>query len=293
MCSSCCSTPLVGNMWACVFVSRLLDVGAIRWKRPTWHNFSPSLLLCLHTVDLLTVNKNRKMKENSVRENKLSEIHLSPGEKWFTRASPTFFFLQVRQYNPFKNPLPQTPQLSINSRWEGCSDPDESPLSLLPPPGCRIENCESCFSKDFCTKCKSGFFLHKGRCFDKCPEGFAPLEDTMECGGTCNNTDMYKKFLELLIPFFNFLYKVFDKFSVGLLILENKQFNWDHTQQGYSTSVNLLHPLLKLDLWVATKLALCCGFTAHPWFCVSCRGLRGGPVERMGSLHQEKQNLWL
>lgn len=50
---------------------------------------------------------------------------------------------------------------------------------------CRIENCESCFSKDFCTKCKSGFYLHKGRCFDKCPEGFAPLEDTMECGEGC------------------------------------------------------------------------------------------------------------
>lgn len=70
----------------------------------------------------------------------------------------------------------------------------------------------------------------------------------MECGGTCNNTDMYKTFLELLIPVFNFLYKVFNKFSVGLLILENKQFNWDHTQQGYSTPINLLHPLLKLDL---------------------------------------------
>ncbi|XP_047216262.1 R-spondin-2 [Girardinichthys multiradiatus] len=50
---------------------------------------------------------------------------------------------------------------------------------------CRIDNCESCFSKDFCTKCKSGFYLHKGRCFDKCPEGFAPLEDTMECGEGC------------------------------------------------------------------------------------------------------------
>lgn len=51
--------------------------------------------------------------------------------------------------------------------------------------GCRIDNCEACFSKDFCTKCKSGFYLHRGRCFDKCPEGFAPLEDSMECGGKC------------------------------------------------------------------------------------------------------------
>ncbi|XP_061531518.1 R-spondin-2 isoform X1 [Phycodurus eques] len=51
--------------------------------------------------------------------------------------------------------------------------------------GCRIDNCESCFSKDFCMKCKSGFYLHKGRCFDMCPEGFAPLEDIMECGDGC------------------------------------------------------------------------------------------------------------
>lgn len=128
-------------------------------------------------------------------------------------------FFRVRQYNPFKNPLPQTPQLSINSRWEAWSDPDESPLSLLPPPGCRIENCESCFSKDFCTKCKSGFYLHKGRCFDKCPEGFAPLEDTMECGGTYHNTDMYNKFQKLFTPAFDSLYKVFKKFSGDLLIV--------------------------------------------------------------------------
>ncbi|TRY97541.1 hypothetical protein DNTS_000344 [Danionella cerebrum] len=50
---------------------------------------------------------------------------------------------------------------------------------------CRIDDCEACFSKDFCTKCKPGFYLHKGRCFEKCPEGFAPLEDTMECGEGC------------------------------------------------------------------------------------------------------------
>ncbi|KAA0703536.1 R-spondin-2 Cysteine-rich and single thrombospondin domain-containing protein 2 [Triplophysa tibetana] len=50
---------------------------------------------------------------------------------------------------------------------------------------CRIDNCEACFSKDFCTKCKPEFYLHKGRCFDKCPEGFAPLEDSMECGEGC------------------------------------------------------------------------------------------------------------
>ncbi|KFO18521.1 R-spondin-2 [Fukomys damarensis] len=50
---------------------------------------------------------------------------------------------------------------------------------------CRIDNCDSCFSKDFCTKCKAGFYLHRGRCFDECPDGFAPLDDTMECVEGC------------------------------------------------------------------------------------------------------------
>ncbi|KAG2465316.1 RSPO2 protein, partial [Polypterus senegalus] len=50
---------------------------------------------------------------------------------------------------------------------------------------CRIENCDSCFSKDFCTKCRSGFYLHKGRCFEECPEGFAPWEESMECVDGC------------------------------------------------------------------------------------------------------------
>ncbi|GAA6064923.1 R-spondin-2 [Tachysurus ichikawai] len=50
---------------------------------------------------------------------------------------------------------------------------------------CRIDNCETCFSKEHCTKCKPGFYLHKTRCYEKCPEGFAPLDDSMECGEGC------------------------------------------------------------------------------------------------------------
>ncbi|PIO25976.1 hypothetical protein AB205_0186620, partial [Aquarana catesbeiana] len=52
-------------------------------------------------------------------------------------------------------------------------------------PGCRIENCDACFSRDFCTKCKDGYYSHKGRCFKECPEGFAPLDETMECVDGC------------------------------------------------------------------------------------------------------------
>uniref|UniRef100_H3BBH9 R-spondin 1 n=1 Tax=Latimeria chalumnae TaxID=7897 RepID=H3BBH9_LATCH len=46
---------------------------------------------------------------------------------------------------------------------------------------CKIENCEACFSRNFCTKCKEGLYLHKGRCYSSCPEGFAAANGTMEC----------------------------------------------------------------------------------------------------------------
>ncbi|MGH0174623.1 UNVERIFIED_CONTAM: hypothetical protein FKN15_068561 [Acipenser sinensis] len=46
---------------------------------------------------------------------------------------------------------------------------------------CKIDNCEACFSRNFCTKCKEGLYLHKGRCYSSCPEGFAALNGTVEC----------------------------------------------------------------------------------------------------------------
>uniref|UniRef100_A0A8D2KZI2 R-spondin 1 n=1 Tax=Varanus komodoensis TaxID=61221 RepID=A0A8D2KZI2_VARKO len=46
---------------------------------------------------------------------------------------------------------------------------------------CKIDNCEDCFSRNFCTKCKEGLYLHKGRCYATCPEGFSAANSTMEC----------------------------------------------------------------------------------------------------------------
>ncbi|XP_069478751.1 R-spondin-1 [Ambystoma mexicanum] len=46
---------------------------------------------------------------------------------------------------------------------------------------CKIENCEACFSKGFCTKCKEGLYLHKGRCYSTCPENFDAVNGTTEC----------------------------------------------------------------------------------------------------------------
>ncbi|XP_006158642.1 R-spondin-1 [Tupaia chinensis] len=46
---------------------------------------------------------------------------------------------------------------------------------------CKIEHCEACFSHNFCTKCKEGLYLHKGRCYPACPEGATAANGTMEC----------------------------------------------------------------------------------------------------------------
>uniref|UniRef100_A0A674J2Q1 R-spondin-3 n=1 Tax=Terrapene triunguis TaxID=2587831 RepID=A0A674J2Q1_9SAUR len=42
-------------------------------------------------------------------------------------------------------------------------------------------DCDTCFTKNFCTKCKSGFYLHNGKCLENCPQGLEPNNHTMEC----------------------------------------------------------------------------------------------------------------
>uniref|UniRef100_A0A8C2X6M9 R-spondin 3 n=1 Tax=Cyclopterus lumpus TaxID=8103 RepID=A0A8C2X6M9_CYCLU len=37
---------------------------------------------------------------------------------------------------------------------------------------CRSE-CDSCFNKNFCTRCRAGFYLHLGKCQENCPEGLS------------------------------------------------------------------------------------------------------------------------
>ncbi|CAL8353618.1 unnamed protein product [Arctogadus glacialis] len=48
---------------------------------------------------------------------------------------------------------------------------------------CKIENCEACFNRNFCTKCKDGFYSHRGRCHVTCPPGLTNTNGTMECTG--------------------------------------------------------------------------------------------------------------
>uniref|UniRef100_A0A3Q3X0M5 R-spondin Fu-CRD domain-containing protein n=1 Tax=Mola mola TaxID=94237 RepID=A0A3Q3X0M5_MOLML len=46
---------------------------------------------------------------------------------------------------------------------------------------CKIENCEACFNRNFCTKCKEGLYSHSGRCFVSCPPDQRTSNETMEC----------------------------------------------------------------------------------------------------------------
>ncbi|KAG7263582.1 hypothetical protein CRUP_015047, partial [Coryphaenoides rupestris] len=48
---------------------------------------------------------------------------------------------------------------------------------------CKIDNCEACFNKNFCTKCKEGFYSLRGKCPMTCPPGLTSINGTMECIG--------------------------------------------------------------------------------------------------------------
>ncbi|XP_076869720.1 R-spondin-4 [Brachyhypopomus gauderio] len=48
---------------------------------------------------------------------------------------------------------------------------------------CKAPECERCFDKDFCTKCKGGFLLFRGKCLSSCPEGTFP--HTTDCVEDC------------------------------------------------------------------------------------------------------------
>ncbi|XP_061479776.1 R-spondin-3 isoform X1 [Rhineura floridana] len=42
-------------------------------------------------------------------------------------------------------------------------------------------DCETCFNKNFCTKCTNGFYLHLGKCLENCPDWLETNNHTMEC----------------------------------------------------------------------------------------------------------------
>lgn len=60
---------------------------------------------------------------------------------------------------------------SLNKRWRWVC------VSLSE---CRSE-CDSCFNKNFCTRCRAGFYLHLGKCQENCPEGLVRSDTQREC----------------------------------------------------------------------------------------------------------------
>ncbi|XP_053737124.1 R-spondin-3 [Synchiropus splendidus] len=49
---------------------------------------------------------------------------------------------------------------------------------------CRSE-CDSCFNKNFCTRCRPGFYLHLGKCQESCPDGLVRSDAHRECVLKC------------------------------------------------------------------------------------------------------------
>ncbi|KAM3614052.1 uncharacterized protein V6R79_009120 [Siganus canaliculatus] len=54
---------------------------------------------------------------------------------------------------------------------------------------CKIDNCEACFNRNFCTKCKEGLYSHSGRCYVSCPPDQRTSNETMECIGQHSTTN--------------------------------------------------------------------------------------------------------
>ncbi|CAB1446869.1 unnamed protein product [Pleuronectes platessa] len=42
-----------------------------------------------------------------------------------------------------------------------------------------------CFNKNFCTRCRAGFYLHLGKCQENCPEGLVRSDTQRECVPKC------------------------------------------------------------------------------------------------------------
>ncbi|XP_026875088.2 R-spondin-3 [Electrophorus electricus] len=45
--------------------------------------------------------------------------------------------------------------------------------------------CDTCFDKNFCTRCRAGSYLHKGKCQESCPDDLVPSDTKRECVPSC------------------------------------------------------------------------------------------------------------
>ncbi|XP_072250799.1 R-spondin-3 [Leuresthes tenuis] len=68
---------------------------------------------------------------------------------------------------------------SCPSGFYGTRTPERSTCTK-----CRSE-CDSCFNRNFCTRCRAGFYLSVGKCQQNCPEGMIPSDTQKECVPRC------------------------------------------------------------------------------------------------------------
>uniref|UniRef100_A0A4W5QM12 R-spondin 3 n=1 Tax=Hucho hucho TaxID=62062 RepID=A0A4W5QM12_9TELE len=85
-----------------------------------------------------------------------------------------FIFLERNGMRQIGVCLPSCP-----SGFYGTRSPDRNTCTK-----CRPE-CDSCFNKNLCMRCRAGYYLHLGKCQESCPEGLVCSDTQRECVPKC------------------------------------------------------------------------------------------------------------
>uniref|UniRef100_G1RDZ4 R-spondin 4 n=2 Tax=Nomascus leucogenys TaxID=61853 RepID=G1RDZ4_NOMLE len=132
------------------------------------------LLLVAYAVDMLALNRRKKQVGTGLGGNCTGCIICSEENGCSTCQQRLFLFIRregIRQYGKCLHDCP-TGYFGIRgqevNRCKKCG-----------------ATCESCFSQDFCIRCKRRFYLYKGKCLPTCPPGTLAHQNTRECQGEC------------------------------------------------------------------------------------------------------------
>ncbi|XP_075419978.1 R-spondin-4 isoform X2 [Tenrec ecaudatus] len=128
------------------------------------------LLLVAHAVDMLALNRRKKQVGTGLGGNCTGCVICSEENGCSACQQRLFLFIRrdgIRQYGKCVHDCPPgyfgVRGQEVN-RCKKCGT-----------------TCESCFSQDFCIRCKRRFYLHKGKCLPTCPRGTMAHQNTREC----------------------------------------------------------------------------------------------------------------
>ncbi|NXP40747.1 RSPO2 protein, partial [Leiothrix lutea] len=134
------------------------------------------LLLFISSMEMLTQNRWKKQGSTQQVAQACSTLSSGRGGRLGGASSPF----------PLPRAAAWAPQVLGPRRVPGMPGVPGCPADRPSLPAeCRSPSCESCFSRDFCMKCKDKFYLYKGQCFRQCPPGTAAQPGTRECQETC------------------------------------------------------------------------------------------------------------